>query len=195
MASMIFDKILADGVRRGVIPARTQASREWFRDKAKNTRTNAESVLKAPAKLSGTFQVGQMAMFSYDPKHKETLPYYDRFPLIFPFNTFDGGFVGINLHYLPFKLRAVLMDSLYELVNNKKYDHTTKLNLTFARLNSASRFKYFKPCVHKYLNDHVRSRFLLIDSVEWDIAMMLPVHRFEKASAQKVWADSSKKVK
>jgi len=29
---------------------------------------------------------GGMYMFLYDPKTKAKLPYFDRFPLIFPFN-------------------------------------------------------------------------------------------------------------
>ena len=35
----IFDNILAAGVRKGQIPARTQAARDWFRQKAREQRS------------------------------------------------------------------------------------------------------------------------------------------------------------
>ena len=39
---------------------------------------------------------GYMDAFYYDPKHKATLPYYDKFPLIFPLSVGKDFFIGIN---------------------------------------------------------------------------------------------------
>jgi hypothetical protein len=39
----------------------------------------------------------------------------------------------------------------------------------------------------------VQSRFVEIPADEWDIAALLPVEQFEKATKHKVWADSRKK--
>lgn len=105
-----------------------------------------------------------------------------------------GGFYGINLHYLPPQLRAKLMDGLYDLTNNTRYDESTKLKLTYDLLNSASKFRYFKPTFKHYLNQHVRSKFIEINSTEWDTALFLPTERFEKAKKTKVWADSRKMI-
>ena len=33
---------------------------------------------------------GIMNLFGYDPKHKATLPYYDKFPLIMPLESAKG---------------------------------------------------------------------------------------------------------
>ena len=85
------------------------------------------------------------------------------------------------------------MDALYELSNNKNYDATTKLKLSYNILNSASKFKYFKPCMKQYLTNRVRSRFLRIDSAEWDIAIFLPVEQFS-VSKQTVWKESRNAV-
>ena len=131
-----------------------------------------------------------MYLFSYDPKMKEELPYYDRFPLVFPFQTTPDGFLGMNMHYIPHVYRARLMDNLYDLTNNEKYDETTKLRASYSMLNSAARYKYFKPCVKRYLYSHVRSRFLLIPSNEWDVALFLPLERFAKSTKNKVYRDS-----
>jgi hypothetical protein len=138
--------------------------------------------------------LGKMYMFFYDPKHKKTLKTYDTFPLIFPISRLSDGFVGMNFHYLGLKERAVLMDALYELTNNNKFDDKTKLRLTFEMLNKSAKYKYFKPTVHRYLSAHVRSRFLEIASAEWDTALFLPVERFEKQGKRTVWADSRKSV-
>ena len=135
-----------------------------------------------------------MYHFMYDPKTKKDLPYYDRFPLIFMVKAAKGGFYGINLHYLPPALRAKLMDSLYDITNNKRYDDTTKLKITYDVLNSASKYKYFKPTFKHYLTAHVRSKFMEINADEWDTALFLPTERFEKAKKTKVWADSRKMI-
>ena len=194
--AILFDEILSKGIRAGQIPAREQKAREWYRDVAKDFRkVNASELMRGDkSRLTSRPQIGSMYMFYYDAKHKETLPYWDRFPLIFPFKSVQGGFLGINLHYLPHPLRAKLMDSLYDLRSNDRYDEKTKLKLSYDVLNSASRFKYFKPCVKHYLTGQLKSRFLYVYPSEYDIALFLPLERFEKAGKRKVWSDSRKAV-
>ena len=139
-------------------------------------------------------QIGRMYHFMYAQKHAKTLPYYDKFPLIFMVAPAPGGFHGINLHYLPPKLRAMLMDSLYDITNNTKYDESTKLKLSYDVLNSASKYRFFKPTFKHYLSSQVRSKFIEINSTEWDTALFLPTERFEKAKKTKVWSDSRKMI-
>ena len=71
-----------------------------------------------------------MFMFIYDPKHKDTLPFYDTFPLVFPIEIYSDSFLGINLHYLPPVLRAKLMDALYTTANNNKYNEYKLINIS-----------------------------------------------------------------
>lgn len=192
----IFDDILVRGVKQGKIPARTQDAREWFRQKAREARSNDRypaNILKTSDKQDRVMP-GHMYHFFYDPKTKATLPYYDRFPLIFMVGPAPDGFYGLNLHYLPPKLRALMMDSLYEVVSNKRYDQNTKLRISYDLLKGASKYRYFKPTFKHYLNDHVNSRFIKVDSSEWDIALFLPTERFEKASKSRVFADSRKMI-
>lgn len=194
MTVKIFDETLLKGVRQGQIPARSQAAREWYRNTASEyKKLNETDIMKnGGSRLSTTMRVGSMYMYYYQAKHRETLPYYDRFPLVFPFKKVKGGFLGLNLHYLPLQHRAILMDALYEVASNDKFDDTTKLKMNYSLLTSASKFKYFKPCIKHYLNDQLRSRFLYVYPTEWDIALFLPLERFVGASKQKVWADSKK---
>ena len=202
----IFDELLLKGIRAGQIPARTAAARDWYRDQAKQiartarNRSQADKVIREIRKdqdrrQDSRFIMGNMYLFAYDPKHKETLPYYDRFPLIFPINKAKGGFLGINMHYLPPILRAKLMDQLYTTLNNKNFDETTRLQASYKILNSAAKFKEFAPCVKHYLNAHVRTKPAYINPTEWDIALFLPMQKFVGATANQVYADSRRTVR
>ena len=194
--AILFDEILSKGIRAGQIPAREQQSRTWYRDTANKFKTvNEKKLMKGDVdRLRSQPKIGHMYMFYYDAKHKETLPYFDRFPMIFPYKKVKGGFMGINLHYLPHILRAKLMDSLYDISSNDLYDETTKLRMSYNILSSASKYKWFKPCIKHYLTTQVRSRFLYVYPAEWDIALFLPLERFSGASKSKVWSDSKKLI-
>jgi hypothetical protein len=178
----------------------SREARDWFRTKALSVRrvqdtkiTQTQEPFRRLQNLSIN-SIGKMYMFVYNPKHKDTLPFYDTFPLIFPIEFYNDSFLGINLHYLSPVLRAKLMDALYGTINNKKYDKTTKLRIAYSILASASRFKYFKPCIHKYLFSHVGSQFIYIAPDEWDFALMLPTERFQGATKQQVFKDSLEKI-
>jgi hypothetical protein len=197
MVARIFDDILLKGIRSGQMPARTGAAREWFREKAKAVGKVEETKILRDStdRLKNRVAVGRMYFFVYDAKHKDTLPYYDKFPLIFPVDRTPKGFYGINVHYLPLQLRAQLMDALYDITNNQRYDDSTKLKLSYSVLKGAEKFKLFKPTFKQYLNSQVRSRFIQIEPSEWDIALWLQTEQFEGATKTKVWADSKKIIR
>lgn len=197
MASKLFDEVLAKGIRAGQLPARSGTAREWFRDKAQSLgKVSESSILRdSTERLKNKTSIGRMVFFMYDAKHKDTLPYYDKFPLIFPVDRVQGGFTGINFHYLPLPLRAQLMDTLYDITNNDRYDETTKMKMSYGVLKGATKFKLFKPTFKRYLSSQVRSRFVQIEPAEWDIALFLQSEQFIGASKTKVWADSKKIIK
>ena len=195
---MIFDNILIQGARQGIIPARTVAAREWYRSAAGKLMSNItpgvfEKRTDEARKVS-SMEFGYMYAFKYDPKTKNDLPYYDTFPLIFPVRMDSDGFLGINFHYLPPVLRAKLMNALYSTLTNKKYDDTTKVRISYSILQSASKYRYFKPMLKKYLRSHVRSQFLEVQVNEWDIAIFLPTESFRKADTGRVWEESRKQI-
>ena len=154
------------------------------------TDKSSPAQLKKDGKLLGRPSAGRMSMFIYDPKTKAKLPYYDTFPLVLPLEPIRGGFLGLNLHYLPMVLRAKLLDGLMETTNNNKYDDSTKFTATYQQLKGAANLKPFKPCLKHYLISNVKSRLALVPSPEWEIATFLPTASFAKASAGKVHSDS-----
>lgn len=193
----VYTELLKQGVMQGIIPARTAEARRWYRDAARgvNSVNETELMRSEPSRFRQSVVPGRMYMFYYDPKLKDSLPYYDQFPLIFPLEVYGDRFLGLNLHYLPYGYRAKLMDALYALGNNTRYDATTKIQLSYKILKAASATKYYKPCVKMYLKKHVRSRFVSVGADEWDIAIFLPTERFEKAEKTKVWSDSTNKIR
>ncbi len=193
--SNLFQTLEIEAFRKGITP-RTAQSREWFMNKTKDLRNINRNVLmkEGPITLKNRTIIGSMFMFFYQPKHKDTLPYYDSFPLVIVLKPAEGGFLGLNLHYLPPVLRAKFLDALLEHTNNDKFDESTKFNLTYNLLERATKLKYFEPCIKHYLTDHVRSRFALVEAPEWEIATFLPVADFQKARATTVWKDSRRKI-
>lgn len=192
MVARVFDDILLKGIRSGEAPGRTTASREWYRQQAAKTRVSQNQLTGDTNRRRDSTAVGNMYFFGYEAKHKEKLPYYDRFPLIFPIGSAPGGFMGINVHYLPPRLRAQLMDALYDTASNDKLDSSTKLRINYNILKGASKFRLFKPCIKHYLSSQVRTDFVYVEPAEWDIALFLPTASFAGASKNKVYADSRK---
>jgi hypothetical protein len=203
LVAYIYQKLLDEGVRAGQVPARTVSARNWFRNLARQTTgIQPNTIIKTAPKIQLTRvpQVGFMYHFFYDPKTKDDLPYYDRFPLVFPFKRGfvrqraieSGSFLGINLHYLPPQLRARLMDGLYTISTDKTFDENTRIRLSYNILNKASKFRFFKPCVKRYLVNRVRSRFVKINADQWDTALFLPTERFVKKSKSYVQRQSRK---
>ena len=193
--SNIFQNLELQAFRAGITP-RTKESREWFRKKVSSLKSiNREALMKEdPLKQTTEEIIGSMYMFFYDPKHKETLPYYDTFPLVVVVGPAEGGFYGLNLHYLPPILRAKMLDALMDITTNKKYNDSTRFKMSYELLAKTAKLKYFKPCFKHYLNEHVKSKFAMVPAPEWEIATFLPTANFEKASTGKVYKDSRDKI-
>jgi len=193
MATYIFQQIANKGKAAG-LKSGTEDARDWYRDAAMDIKTvNPSKQLnnreRTTTKMTAA-DVGRMYMFQYDPKHKDKLPYYDTFPLIFVLEKYTDGFLGMNLHYLPPTYRARLMDRLYAIEMDDTLRESKKLKVSYQMLNSVARYKYFQPTVKRYLTNQCRSRFLWIPYEEWDIALMLPTQRFKKGRTSRIWKDS-----
>ena len=193
--SNLFQTLELEAFRKGINP-RTQQSRDWFRQKARSLRrVNRNQLMKEdPIQLRSRFQPGAMAMFFYDPKTKDKLPYYDSFPLVIVVDAAEGGFYGLNLHYLPPTLRAKFLDGLMDRLTDKKFDEKTRFAVSYQYLKSATKLKYFKPCFKHYLTSNVRSRFAVVPAPEWEIATFLPTADWQKGSGRQVYKDSRKMI-
>jgi len=188
----LLDRIKSSLAKEG-LSTRTNQAREWLRAKVTNLKPSRQALLADRQRLKNNAIIGRMYFYFYDPKTKDKLPYYDRFPLVLPIEQYNDGFLGLNLHYIHPKQRIILLDKLSEYANNTKFDKTTKLRLSYDLLSKASKTYEVNACIKRYLFNHVESRFLEITADEWDIAALLPVSLFVGATANKVYAESRKK--
>jgi hypothetical protein len=188
----LLDRIKTSLAKEGLTP-RTNASRAWLRAKVKDLKPTSSGLMRDKDRLKNTSMIGRMYFYFYDPKTKDTMPYYDRFPLVIPIERYNDGFLGLNLHYIHPKYRMILLDKLSDTMSNDTYDEKTKLKINYKYLAAASRIFEANPCIKRYLFTQIESRFLEITADEWDIAAMLPVESFVGATTSKVYADSRKK--
>ena len=152
---------------------------KWYRNRIKELGTPSVPELLRSGKLNKTPVGKSLNMFVYSPKGRNKLPYYDTFPLVLPLKSMEGGFLGLNFHYLPYALRARLLDAA----------GGDSLNVSAIEKNRLT-----KPCIKRYLFGYTRSMFRKIDDEDNLTAIMLPVQRFKKASTSEVWADSRKMI-
>lgn len=193
MTQSLFQTLQTEIARSG-IARRTEEANKWFMEKARELRSiNRRNLLRDSALKERVRPLpGRMYMYFYDPKYKEELPYYDRFPLTLMVQKAENGFYGLNLHYLHPMTRALLMDKLMKVASNRRYDENTRLRINYEILNRAKQYREFRPCFKHYLTKHLKSKVILVPASEWDIALFLPTEQFKGANKRKVWEDSKR---
>lgn len=192
MAS-IFDTISAAAFRAG-IRSRTPKSEEWFTQKVRELEMPSRTKILQDDALTkrSKVQVGDMVMYFYDPKTKETLPYYDRFPLTIVVGPAEGGFYGLNLHYVNPVARARLLNELFKLAPKDLKPNSRLTKITYDLLNGVRKYKEFEPCFKRYLTGHVKSQMSRVPMTDWETAIYLPIQQFKKKNSRSVWAQSRK---
>ena len=181
------------GLRFNEIESFTSKARTWYLNELQSMRVNRQQLLKDPETIKKSRPLaGRMFMFFYEPKHKDTLPYYDRFPLILMVESAKPkkGFYGLNFHYLDYRKRAILLSRLLQYSNNKKYDETTRLRLSYNILKSASKLDAFKPCFKHYLPGQIRSQIKMVPADYWETALFFPSEQFKKETKRSVFSKS-----
>ena len=179
---------------------------EWYMKKIEEMRgrglvTKGKLVTYSEMATS-KIEIGSVYMFIYDnPKYKDTLKYFDAFPIVIPFGFDNQHFTGYNLHYQPPRTRWLLLKKLMtnsEISTVRRSSKEAKMQMDYQLLKGASSFKDLQPTIHQYLYERVGQinggLFLKIPPAEWPIACLLPVQDFRSKdrsySAERVWQDS-----
>ena len=176
----------------------SKKSLEWLSQKIAELRGTSN----IPAGMSrerfrqvDNFRLGKLYCFYYDPKGKESLPYYDRFPMVLAIEKYNDGFLGLNLHYLPFNYRLAFLGKLLKFAVQGEPGEIDRLRVTYDILVASKRLKEFRPCIKRYLAGHIQSKILAIQPNEWDVAAMLPLQQFRGAKSQEVWQESLEQIR
>ena len=199
MANLL-DK-LSSAINKGTAGQEVKKSAKWFHNylikgisgEAKNAlgKTNAiqfyretDNSKKVPStRFQKRAALGDLFCYHYDPKFKETLPYYDRFPLIMLIDSGGQGnyadtFLGINFHYVRPVHRAVLLDK----INDKVGKGSDSINWS-----KVAKIPKISQCVKRYRFDHIKRKVIAIDPEDQELVIFLPLERFKKASKAQVW--------
>lgn len=172
---------------------RSQESLDWFKLRLRKIRQPVNKLLTDDDfPVVARPELGKMYMYLYDAKYKQTMPYWDRFPLIICFDLLSDGFMGINLHYIAPRYRTPLLLSLYEIAIENDNDDEQRVLLSYQLIKSVSTLRYAKPCVKRYLFSHIDSRISEIPMDYWDMMVMLPSQQFN-VNANTVYAESREK--
>ena len=193
------DKIATDFISN--IKAKSKKAIEWFRKIVKETQRTAFPATTGRKEImtdrnigirTGKPIIGKLYLFQYSAKWADILPYWDMWPLIFPFDYAKNGFYGINLHYLAPNHRAALMIRLIKAQGGAgDMNENFKLKLSY---DIITKYKPAIPCIKRYLFSHVQGKGLYgISGEDWSYAAALPLQKFQKESAKYVWQQSDLK--
>lgn len=164
-------------------------STRWFREKIKQT-VRGKSVTQ--------FKPGAIYTYVYDAKHKDTLPYWDKFPLIVSLgtSTTKNGIKlmhGLNLHYVPPRARQEFLEALLIHATTKKnITNTTRLKINWDMVKS---MKGSRQMIKAYLPQNIKGAVIEISPVDWVNVIYLPTNQFmskgKRYSANKVWRNAN----
>lgn len=154
---------------------RTAESMKWFMNHIKK---KFSTVYMSQIKNDGTYvsypKVGQLVTYRYDPKHKDTLPIYDTFPLVLITSVEGNAWRGINFHYLPPQTRMWILLELANIVDTSMTEKQ-RLVKTYNLVRSfLKKIGYIK----MYLSHHLYSPILNLDYASWEMVAFLPTQRW-----------------
>jgi hypothetical protein len=184
--------------RPGDLDRLSRQSIQWLTNKIRDLKGLSAvpgAIAREEIRHTNKFLLGNLYYFYYDPKGKDDLPYYDKFPLVLAIEKYSDGFLGLNLHYLPLKYRVAFLGKLMNYATYTPENEIKRLRVTYDILQASKRYKEFKPCIKRYLHNHIKSKILAVAPNEWEVATVLPVQQFKKAKPQEVWEDSIKEIK
>jgi hypothetical protein len=130
-----------------------------------------------------------MYTFGYDAKHKKTLPYWDKFPLIIVLDVYKDGFLGLNFHYISPTDREKFLRKLLKYSTEKgdpeNFSRKAFFNVSWKAIKNV---RGADKMIHKYLYGHVKTSLLEARPSEWENIIYMPYQKFAGASAKSIWS-------
>lgn len=138
---------------------------------------------------------GKVYAFAYDAKHKATLPFWDKYPLIVFLgfsNSSKAGtklMHGLNMHYIPPKARQqFLEDLLKQYASTKVLSNSTTLKIDWSKVKG---FPGSDKMIKAYLPSHVVGTFMEVKPSDWANVVMLPTAKFVSGPKNKPFSSRS----
>ncbi|AAX63622.1 gp2 [Aeromonas phage 31] len=165
--------------------ANNNKSQKWFDD---TIRKSIRGHMVAKPKP------GRIYTFAYDAKHKDTLEYWDKFPLIVFLGIGSSGsgplLYGLNLHYIPPKARQSFLEELLKnYASTERLSNKTTLKINWSNVRGMSGSDVM---IKAYLPGHIKGSMMEIKPSDWVNVIYMPLQQFvskgKRYSARKVWA-------
>lgn len=172
-------RIKKKGIRKGTMEALS-----WFRKAATKLGKVSQNKIIEGYEKAKKIEQGKLYFFRYDPKLKDKLDVYDEFPLIFVIELYKDGFLGLNVHYLPPKLRQVI---LIQFAGTLDFNEHKAKRINYMISKAIVNDKYLKNMIKRYLNTHLLSPIITIPEEDWDKVVFLPLAKFHKKTKHSVW--------
>lgn len=195
----LMNKMTEQNIRPGSAAARKFFEREISQTRPprpleifKKFEADDENIMAKP------FKEGDIFLFEYKPKNmnnRKKLPYYDQYPVALIVDVQMDHFKAINFHYLHYADRAIFLDKLKVFANNSDFSQTeTSLEeISYNNIKVLGGLRYYRASLKRYLNNNVVGRMIKIHPSEWDLALLLPIERFQFARRNRVFSDSAGK--
>ena len=178
-----FRSTLRDKVKNEGAAANNKSSK-WFAETIKKNIRGHQVSKPTPGKLY---------TYAYDAKHKDTLPYWDKFPLIVYLGLGKQGsstlMYGLNLHYIPPKARQQFLEELLKnYASTSTITNKTKLKINWSKVKG---FQGADKMIKAYLPGNIKGPMIEIKPSDWANVVMLPLQQFvsqgKRFSSNTVW--------
>lgn len=158
-------------------------SASWYQKKIAALRTISPTQIMKDKEEYRTKPIkGEIYVYYYLPKHKDTLPYWDMFPMVLFLGMDKDGALGMNFHYIRPAHRILLLDEI------KKHGRGPKKTIiTYDILSSFARSKYAEPTIKRYLWSQFGTPLRRIAVADIPTALLVPCEKFYKLDKNKVW--------
>lgn len=147
-------------------------STKWFEDTLKKRVKNKAVINPKP---------GAIYTFVYDAKHKNTLPYWDKFPLIIflgmQASTKSKSIMmqGLNLHYITPRQRQSFLEELLIYMTTKTLNSNTKLKIKWSNVKH---MRGSTEMIKNYLPGNIKGKLIEINPTDWASVIFLPTQKF-----------------
>ena len=166
----------------------------WYRSARDDN--DEMSIARAP-KQKGYLEPGKIHIFTYNPKGKKVLDYYDKKPVVLSLGTVrenDGSIydLGLNLNFIPFPYKWYILNTLNELYGQFYKSQIEGRNSGNALLQARIKYKYnilkallrkygFPFAIRKYIPSR-KSRVYVCSYETWLNIAFLSIDNFEGIS-------------
>jgi len=102
---------------------------------------------------------GQIYHFVYNPKYKDILPFWDKYPVIILINMNSKHILGLNLHFVPTYTRKKIVNYILK-VNASRISNNQPLMVKYSFLKRMIIKLRATICIRKYIISRMSSRVI-----------------------------------